>query len=315
MRLNKLILKDKKLFDRYLSLSRHELSVYSFENIYIWRGLFDISWAVIENSLCVFFKDNIGCFLYLAPLGNNKNSLVIKKAFETLDTFNKNKDISRIENIEAEDVAFYQGLGFSCREKSQDYLCKREELANLRGDKFKSKRACLNYFVKNYHHEYLSYSAKDKDGCLKLYRLWKKQRQEKNKDPIFLGMLEDSLNCFKILLRDYRSLGVTGRIVKIDKEIKAFTFGFKLNQDTFCILYEISDLSVKGLAQFIFQRFCAELKDFKFINIMDDSGLENLQKVKLSYHPAKLVPAYIAKRDTLFTNRQPACRQAGVFPK
>ena len=40
----------------------------------------------------------------------------------------------------------------------------------------------------------------------------------------------------------------------------------------------------------------SELKGYKFINIMDDSGLENLKKVKLSYQPLKLIPAYIAKR-------------------
>ena len=296
MRLNKLSLKDKKLFNHYLNLSRHELSVYAFENIYIWKALFDIGWKIIEENLCIFFQDRIGCFMYLAPLGREKNPEVVKEAFEIMDGFNKNKDISRIENIEVEEVSFYRGLELACREKSQDYLCKREDLVLLRGDKFKSKRACLNYFVKNYHYEYLPYSARDKEGCLKLYRLWRKQREESNKDPIFRGMLEDSLACFKILLKDYRSLDVTGRVVKIDKEIKAFTFGFKLNRDTFCILYEITDLSAKGLAQFIFQRFCSELKNFKFINIMDDSGLANLKKVKLSYHPAELIPAYNATR-------------------
>ena len=296
MRIKKLSLKDKKLFNHYLSFARHELSVYSFQDIYIWMRLFDIRWALIENNLCVFLRDNIGCFLYLAPLGGQNKPEAVKRAFEIMDGFNKNKDISRIENIEETDVPFYRSLGLICREKSQDYICKREDLSLLRGDGFKSKRACLNYFVKNYNHEYLPYSGKDKDDCLKLYGLWKKQREEKNKDPLFRGMLEDSLKCFKILLSDYRSLDATGRVVKVDKKIKAFTFGFKLNQDTFCILYEITDLSVKGLAQFIFQRFCAELKDFRFINIMDDSGLENLRKVKLSYHPERFIPAYIATR-------------------
>ncbi len=104
------------------------------------------------------------------------------------------------------------------------------------------------------------------------------------------------MNSLKVLLNNYRGLRLAGRIVRIDKEIKAFSFGFELNPEAFCILYEITDLSIKGLAQFIFRRFCAELKDYRFINIMDDSGLENLKKVKLSYKPIRLIPAYIIKR-------------------
>jgi len=69
MTLNELTLKDKKIFLRYLNLTRHELCVFSFENIYIWKPLFDIRWKVIQGRLCVFFKDNIGCFMYLPPLG------------------------------------------------------------------------------------------------------------------------------------------------------------------------------------------------------------------------------------------------------
>jgi uncharacterized protein len=67
--------------------------------------------------------------------------------------------------------------------------------------------------------------------------------------------------------------------------------------NTFCILYEITDLGIKGLAQFIFRRFSQELKGYKYINIMDDSGLENLRKTKLAYKPTRLIPAYIVSRD------------------
>jgi len=44
-------------------------------------------------------------------------------------------------------------------------------------------------------------------------------------------------------------------------------------------------------------RFCRDLEPCKYINLMDDSGLENLKKVKLSYHPLKIIPAYIARKD------------------
>lgn len=296
MKLNELALKDKKLFDKFLSLSGHELSVYAFGNIYIWKKLYDIRWAIIEDSLCVFFKDKAGCFLYLPPLSEKTSSKTVLEVFRIMDSFNFNKDVSRIEDIEEKDLDFYKKLGYDCRYKSCDYILSRTDLAELKGDKFKSKRACFNYFVKNYNFEYLRFHPKYKPACLDLFCLWQAQRKSKVEDKVYQGMIDDSLACLEILFNDYEDLDITGRLVKIGNKVKAFTFGYKLNRETFCILYEITDLSIKGLAQFIFRRFCSELKDYRYINIMDDSGFQNLKRVKLSYHPVKLVPAYIATR-------------------
>jgi len=125
------------------------------------------------------------------------------------------------------------------------------------------------------------------------------QRASNNSDRLYQGMMQDSLKSFRVLLDNFTKLNYVGRVVLVAKELRAFTFGYRINKDNFCILYEITDLTVKGLAQFIFREFCSELKDYAYINIMDDSGLESLKKVKMSYHPARLVPAYIAKRSVL----------------
>jgi uncharacterized protein len=296
MKLNSLSLRDKSVFNQFLSLSRHELSVYAFENIYVWKGLFDIYWAIIEKNLCIFFKDKLGCFLYLAPLGESKSAGLIEEVFKVMDSFNKNKDASRIENIEEEDTGSYKAPGYAIWKKSDDYICKRSDLAGLKGNKFKHKRASLNYFTKHYDFEYLEFSPKHKRACLELYDSWSESRRADNPDHIYQCMMEDSRKSLENALEAYPGLDLTGRVVKIDNRIKAFTFGFELNPDTFCILYEITDLSIKGLSQFIFCRLCAELEDYKYINIMDDSGLENLKKVKLSYHPVKIAAAYILNR-------------------
>lgn len=300
MQLNKLTLKDKRIFDEFLSLTEHKLSVYAFPNIYIWRWLFDISWTIIQDSLCIFFQDKIGCFLYLSPLTKSENPRVIKEVFRIMDRLNSNDEVSRIENVEEKDIAFYKDLGYECRYKSCDYICKHSDMVNLSGDKFKSKRSCFNYFVKHYDFQYLPFSLNYSDSCLSLYSLWMKQRESRIKDSLYQGMLKDSQHCLKVLLKDYYALDIVGRIVKINNELKAFSFGFKLNEDTFCILYEITDLSIKGLAQFIFREFCREMKSYKYINIMDDSGLENLKTVKLSYHPVKLVSSYIVTRKNAY---------------
>jgi len=296
VKLKKLSPRDKKVFHKFLFRQRRELAVFAWENIFIWQGLFEISWAVIEGSLCIFFRDKWGIFLYLPPLGAKPTSGLIKQIFAQLDSVNRNQEISRIENLEENDLADIRQLGLDCKIKSQDYCCLRSDLAGLSGNKYKSQRAANNYFIKNYCYEYLPFSQKDSSGCLKLYRQWESVRKAANPDAVYQGMLEDSRNSLQVAFDNYRRLDLTGGIVKIDGQVKAFSFGYKLNSDTFCILYEITDLSIKGLAQFIFQRFCRDLSGFKYINIMDDSGLENLKKVKLSYHPVRLIPAYIAKR-------------------
>ena len=297
MKLKELTLRDKALFRKFLTLSRHELAVYAFENIYIWKALFEIRWEIIDESLCIFFQDKAGCFLYLPPLGKIISPGVIGGVFRIMDSFNLNKNVSRIENIEKRDLAFYERLGLKLVYKSCDYLSRRRELAQLEGNRFKSKRASFNYFIKHYSFEYLPFTVKYRRDCRQLYELWMQQRAGMASDVVYQGMLKDSRACLELLLRDYQRLGVTGRIVKVGNRLEAFTFGFPLNPETFCILYETADLKIRGLAQFIFRHFCAELKDYRYINVMDDSGLENLKRVKLSYRPLRLIPSYIAVRD------------------
>ena len=297
MKLNKLTLRDRGLFNKHLAFTRHELAAFSFANIYIWRAIFNIQWALVENSLGIFFRDKIGCFMYLPPLEKERHPRIVKKAFEVMDGINKNKDISRIENIGQEDLEYYRALGYLCHQKYPDYLCSRSDLALLKGNKLKSQRASCNYFIKHYDFQALELKLKDKTGCLTLFNDWIEERKAHCNEDVYCGMLEDNRKVIKEALLNYEQLGLKGIIVRVDKQIKGFTFGYELNNDTFCILYEITDLSIKGLAQFIFSSFSAKLKDYNYINIMDDSGLDNLRKVKLSYKPKRLIPAYIATRD------------------
>jgi uncharacterized protein len=296
MKLKELSAADQRIFRKFLNLQRHELSVYAFENIYIWKGLFEIRWAIISGSLCIFFKDKISCFLYLPPLAKHSEPEVLRESFGIMDGFNRNPQVSRIENAEAVEVAFYRGLGYVCKPKSCDYLYSRSDLVRLSGNKFKSKRADYNYFIRNYSCECREFSIKSQRECLRLYDRWMQERRSAGKDEIYKGMLADSRRSFTVMLDNFRRLDIQGMVVENEGKIKGMTFGFALNQDTFCVLYEITDLAVKGLSQFIFREFCRRLKNYTLINAMDDSGLENLKKVKLSYRPLKLVPAYIVGR-------------------
>ena len=105
-------------------------------------------------------------------------------------------------------------------------------------------------------------------------------------------MLEDCWHAHRTGLMNHEQLGLVGRVVFIDGVLKGYTFGYPLNSESFCVLFEVTDLRIKGLAQFLFKEFCREQAAYRWINTMDDSGLENLRRVKLSYRPSKQLLSY-----------------------
>lgn len=294
---NLLSIADKKIFDQYLSLEIHELSVYNFANIYVWNSLFEIFWYLIDDSLCVFFNNAGGCFMYLSPLTENINQNIIKQCFKIMDEYNSNHTLSRIENIPEQEIKLYKNMGLVQKDKSGDYLYLRTDIAELKGNAYKSKRADCNYFTKNYKFEYRTYSQTDEQACILLLKHWIAERKLNHDDQLYRYMLDDIFFVQHIALKKYAELGLIGRVVLVEGKIAGYSFGYELNPDTFCIMFEVTDNHFKGIPQFIFRQFVQEMKDYKYINTMDDSGLENLIKVKLSYKPDKLIINSIITRE------------------
>lgn len=284
LKLNRLTLKDKPRVDKYLKAFETNISAYHFSQIFIWKDLFKISWAVIKNNLCIFYQDKIGMFMPLAPLGNNAKD-ARAECFEVMNSYNQNNEISRIENIPRKDSP-------GARLKDIEYLCFRKDLAELKGGAYKHKRSSCNHFARNYDYQLMPYQDSMRGDCLELYQLWMRQRGGKNNGPAYLQMLEDSKFSFNTALSYAKELGLSGYALKAAGGIKGCSLGYGLNRETFCILFEVCDLRLKGIAQFIFREFCRGLRGYKYINIMGSSGLENLKKVKLSYRPRKEIKSY-----------------------
>ncbi|MFH1577779.1 MAG: phosphatidylglycerol lysyltransferase domain-containing protein [Candidatus Omnitrophota bacterium] len=296
MEFKQLKLSDREIFESFFGLCQHRLSPYQFSNIFIWKGLFDIFYAVLNGCLCVFFKDKTGCFMYLPPLGGNPDSSVINRCFAVMDGFNANKAISRIENVEEAGLKFYRNLGYGYFVKPGDYLCLRRDIVSLKGNRFKPKRASYNYCIRQYNPQLRLFQEGDQEACLSLYQGWAGERKKKFFDPVYQAMLDDGFSCQSAAIENFSQLDFSAYVVEIKNRITGYTFGFPLNRTTFCILFEICDLDYQGISQFIFSQFCRQLSGYRYINIMDDSGLANLRRVKLSYHPVEIIPNYIIKR-------------------
>ncbi len=296
MELRPLAVEDRKLVEGFLALRERRLAAYGFANIYVWKNLFDVRWALLNDNLCIFFSDRTGCFLYLPPLGSRLGPAAAEAAFGIMDRANRNRSVSRIENVGVEEIDSFRAAGYGITDKDGDYLCRREEIAVLAGNRFRHQRAARNHFVRYYRYEYSPFTFGRSRECLELYDRWQEERRAHHPEPEYGAMLGHGRLCLETLLAGYGDLGVEGRIVTVDGAVKGFTFGCRLDQDTFCVIFEVTDLSVKGLSPFIFSELCRELTGYRWVNVMDDSGLESLKRVKLSWRPEKLVPAYIVKQ-------------------
>ncbi|MGH7273006.1 MAG: DUF2156 domain-containing protein, partial [Nitrospiria bacterium] len=288
--LSPLSLNHKPLLNQYLSPVPSWLSAYSIPALFIWQDFFSYYWTLVDDHLCLFAQYNGNCYMPLPPLGNGFSEHAVRESFFLMDHLNSNPAISRIENVEENSAALFRGMGLEVRLNTHEYLYRREALARLKGDPYKSKRSAINYFLRHYQASFEPYRSADLSECVELFNDWSSMRQTKFKDSYYRALMEDAALAHRRAMENYQDLGLVGRVVKINGQVKGYTFGYKLRSQVFCVLLEVTDLQVKGLAQFLFWRFCGELEGYTYINALDDSGLENLRKVKESYHPERLLP-------------------------
>jgi len=141
-----------------------------------------------------------------------------------------------------------------------------------------------------------SYQVGDRQDCRALLRDWSRQKQEEGLDPFCAMLLADAFPAHEVIWSQAPALRVTGKVVRIHGRICAYTFGYWLTSATFCVLLEVTDRTRPGLAQYLFRETCrtAVAEGAEYVNTMDDAGLAGLRASKQAYHPAMLIPNFVA---------------------
>ena len=272
------------------------LAAYAFAPHMVWRALFSYWWAELAGHLCLFAEHEDGLFLSLPPLGPGPMSEPLARAFSLMRERNRGSRVSRVENVSENLKSSFEALGYQVKPKDPDYLYRARDLIRLVGDRYKSQRAACNRFVRERWSRVELYQDTDRDACLMLFREWAVQKTTAGLDAVARHMLADAESAHREALTHRQVLGLVGKVVRVDGVIRAYTFGYELSPSVFCVLLEVTDHRIPGLAPFVFREFCreAESRGYEFVNTMDDSGLPSLARSKQAYHPCRLVPNYVA---------------------
>jgi uncharacterized protein len=298
---------DYPRFQAALAIVDTPLAAYALAPHLIWRHMFRYSWMECEGHLCLFARYADGLFMPLPPLGIGplQPSLLkapLARAFGVMQEGNRGSAVSRIENVPRQWVTEWEGWGYRLRPKDADYLYDARALAELRGDRYKSQRAACNRFARAYRFRYEPYDARHRERCLDLYRRWVRQKEAGGMDAVGRMMLDDATGAHDVALTAGPSFDLIGRVVWVDEVLVAYTFGYFRTPSLFCVLLEIADRSISGLASYLFRECCREVYEqgAMLINTMDDSGLMTLRTSKQAYHPLRMVDSYIATEPGIF---------------
>ena len=272
------------------------LAAYSAVYHYMWNGVLAYWWMDLQGALCLFAQSPDGWFMPLPPIGDGPIEAPLRKSMEQLHRWNGDSPVSRVENVPAYLVPELERLGYRVTPKEPDYLYRAAELAALRGDRYKSQRALCNRFEREQSCEVRSYQVGDRRDCRDLLENWSQQKQSEGLEPYGAMLLADAVSAHEMIWSQAPALQVTGKVVRTRGRMCAYTFGYWLTNTTFCVLLEVTDRTLPGLAQYVFRETCrtALAEGAEYVNTMDDAGLPGLRASKQAYHPAMLIANFVA---------------------
>ncbi len=303
----------RETMQKYLQRLNFDISDYTFAANYIWLSSASGFYGVIHDTFCLFILQGGELSMLLPPLGEEENvNKAIMECFNIMNQNNSSKFYSKIEYVHEsilekfvdyleEGTVIFESLAeYLVEKKLVDYIYKSEDLIDLKGNAYHTKRNEINKFKKS--HPSFEIKPLDPtehgDNIINLFNKWVSDRikyMPKEEADIFLDGIFHERLAIKRMLKHFVELELEGIVIEIDGEIKGFTVGEMVNEDTASIIIEKTDFEILGCAQFIFREFCKILKDkfgCVYINVGDDMGFENLKKVKMSYRPEKLIPKY-----------------------
>lgn len=303
----------KEIMEKYLCELGEELEVdisdYTFAANYIWLSNVSGFYAIVSDCFCLFAMSGSELSMLLPPIGRLKNlKTAIEKCFEIMNQNNSSRHFSHIDyvaecilekfavSIDESANIFDVFEDYLFEKRLADYIYKAENLIELKGNSYHTKRTEINKFKNTYPNFSIQTLApeKHKGEIIELSNKWAKERMKympKEQADAFMEGIYQEHAAIKRMLDHYDKLELIGIVLYIDGVMQGFTVGERINEGVASVILEKTNFEILGCAQFIFREFSKILKSeygCEFINVGDDMGFENLKKVKMSYRPERL---------------------------
>jgi hypothetical protein len=295
MEFHPITLQDRPIFEQAYRCCLHQGSESSFTNLFIWRKPLDIVWTWAGKALCVVVR-NDGPVYALHPCACESEDAVAAAGM-LADWFHEEGKPVLIRGVEGPLaellIEAYPQWTMEHDQCEDDYIYSIQELIELKGRKFEAKRHHIRTFCRNTLDYY--YEEMNPANALECLPVAKKWLEHQHSDD---AILQAEMFAEEQALTQFTELKLSGGLIRIDGEIKAFTVGEALSEDTVVIHIEKADPQVVGLYQMINREYLMHCwSHMTFVNREEDMGIPGLRAAKLSYRPIRMVEKYRVSGD------------------
>lgn len=285
-------IEEKKKYESYLWESVPRGCEYSFANLWMW-GEQKITFFAGHAVLFSRFGDR---FIYPYPIGTGDKRAVLDAILEDAAARGIDWRFSGLLPHEKEELdSLYPGrFTFVFNENSQDYVYAIDDLADLAGRKYHSKRNHCKRF-ETAHPSYVIEPIGEENlpKIKEMAEKWYREKEETSDSDFGMEMV-----AIERALSHYRALELEGLALTVDGEVLAMTIGNHMTEDTFDVNFEKARADVEGAYAMINRSFARYIREkypqVRFLNREEDMGIEGLRRAKLSYYPHHRVEKYRA---------------------
>ena len=289
LKFKKVEIGDISVFKKYIGFSGELSCESAFVNLLIWESAYNNMWAQEDGQLII--KSGKGeDSSYRLPFGND-----FLRGIELVREYSGEKypdfwvqEGARLDNFKAH---FGDKYIFEENRDAFDYIYLREDLANLSGKKYHSKRNHISAFSKKQDWVFRPITAENTGDVKLCAEKWYKENADREDKYLRCEMCG-----VETILDNMELLGVRGGAVYVGENVVAFTLGSKISGEIFDIHIEKALNDYAEAYTVINREFARTLTEYKYINREDDMGLEGLRKAKLSYKPAILLKKYACRK-------------------
>jgi hypothetical protein len=272
----------------------------TFTSVYIWREHFEYAWTSLHGYVCLFATYGPHRYMPWPPLAGSDADPsrwheVVAAAFGVMESAPDRGAAARIEGVDLRERAAFLAAGYEVVPHSVEYVYRRQDLVELKGNRYKSKRWAWNDFVKRQVFTVDLLSDRHVEDCLAVFRRWRDHKTRHRPDSLADAMVCDAESAHRVALTERAALGLSGLVVTIGGQVAGYTLGGPVGPSLFGVWLEIGDPARRGLPVYLFRELCRAQTGVEWITAFDDSGMTSLALAKQSYRPARLLQSHLAR--------------------